>query len=111
MDRIEEYRRIIRQVIQGVADFVPDEPDIRTEVILDDAMSHYEIKQQGWRHKRRIHGSLVHIDIREGKVWVEHDGTNLEIVQELLNAGIHPDEMVLGFHPPNQRKYTEFASR
>jgi ketopantoate reductase len=109
MDRIEEYRQIVRRVIQEVADYIPEEEEVRTEVIFDDTLGHYELREQGWRHKRRIHGSLVHIDIHDGKVWVEHDGTNLEIVQDLLDAGIPAQDIVIGFHPPNQRKYTEFA--
>lgn len=109
MDRIEEYRQIVRRVIQEVVDYIPEEEDVRVEVIFDDAQGHYELREQGWRHRRRIHGSLVHIDIHDGKVWVEHDGTNLEIVQSLLDAGIPSHDIVIGFHPPDQRKYTEFA--
>jgi hypothetical protein len=60
--------------------------------------------------RRRIHGTLVHIDIHDGKVWIEHDGTNLEIVQDLLDAGVPKEHIVLGFHPPAHRKYTEFAT-
>ena len=78
-------------------------------MILDAAEGHYQLLKVGWKHRRRIHGTLIHIDIHDGKVWVEHDGTDLEIVQQLLDAGIPEREMVLGFHPPDQRKYTPFA--
>lgn len=110
MDRIESYREIVKRVIQEVADFaVPDE-GVRKEVILDDANGHYQVLEVGWKNRRRIHGTLIHIDIRDGKVWVEHDGTDLEIVQNLLDAGIPKEQIVLGFHPPAHRKYTEFAA-
>lgn len=110
MDRIESYREIVKRVIQEVADFaVPDE-GVRKEVILDDANGHYQVLEVGWKNRRRIHGTLIHIDIRDGKVWVEHDGTDLEIVQDLLDAGIPKEQIVLGFHPPAHRKYTEFAA-
>ena len=109
MDRIANYREIVKRVIREVADYVPVQEGIRTEMILDDENGHYQLLEVGWKNKRRIHGTLVHIDIRDDKVWVEHDGTDLEIVQDLLDAGIPPQEIVLGFHPPYHRKYTEFA--
>lgn len=109
MDRIETYRNIIKRIIQEVADFAPAEEGIRTEIVFDDINGHYQLLKVGWKNRRRINGTLVHIDIHDDKIWVEHDGTDLEIVQDLLDAGISSKEIVLGFHPPYQRKYTEFA--
>ncbi len=109
MDRIETYREIIKRVIRGIVDFLPVEEGIRTETIFDDVNGHYELLSIGWSNQRRIHATLVHIDLQDEKVWVERDGTNLEIVQDLLDAGIPSEHMVLGFHPPNQRKFTDFA--
>ena len=109
MDRIETYREIIKGVIRSVAEFVPTEEGVRIETIFDDANGHYELLSLGWSAQRRIHSTLVHIDLQDGKVWVERDGTDLEIVQDLLDAGIPSEHMVLGFHPPNQRKFTDFA--
>ena len=114
MDRIETYREIIKGVIRSVADFLPTEEGVRIETIFDDADGHYELLSIGWSNQRRIHSTRIHstrihIDLQDGKVWVERDGTDLEIVQDLLDAGIPSEHIVLGFHPPNQRKFTDFA--
>lgn len=110
MDTLEKYREIIKRVIREVAEYAPEQEGLRKEMILDDTSGHYQLLEVGWLHKRRIHGTLVHIDLRDGKVWVEHDGTNLEIIQDLLDAGIPPQHIVVGFHPPNHRQFTEFAT-
>ncbi|WP_319592610.1 element excision factor XisI family protein [Zarconia navalis] len=47
--------------------------------------------------------------IKNGKVWVEQDSTDLCVVDDLLAAGIPASDIVLGFHHPNKRKLTEFA--
>ena len=105
----EAYRAIIRRVMGEIREYIPDEEGIRYELILDDANGHYELMRSGWFNHRRIHGSILHIDLLGPKVYVEHDGTNLEVVKELLDAGIPAKRMVLSFHPPQQRQYTEFA--
>lgn len=63
----------------------------------------------GWDGVRRVHGSVVHIDIIGGKIWIQHDGTNRPVAEKLLDAGIPREDIVLGFHPEDLRKYTDFA--
>lgn len=110
MDRIEQDRQIVKQIIREYADLLPSYGDVRTETIFDDERGHYLLVHTGWDGKRRIHGSAIHVDLREGKVWVEHDGTKEGIVDDLVAAGISPERIVLGFHHPSQRPYTEFAA-
>lgn len=43
-------------------------------------------------------------------MWIQHDGIEHGIANDLLEAGIPPEHIVLAFHHPNERKYTEFAS-
>ncbi|USR93219.1 XisI protein [Phormidium yuhuli AB48] len=45
------------------------------------------------------------------KVWIHQDGLEDGIADELLNAGIPQDKIVLGFHHPDLRPYTGFAIR
>jgi hypothetical protein len=56
-----------------------------------------------------VHGCLVHIDILDGKLWIQRDGTEQGIATELVAAGIPKDAIVLAFHPPEIRPHTEYA--
>lgn len=109
MDRIETYREVIKRVIREYASLLPGYANVRAETIFDEEHDSYLLFYTGWDDKQRVHGSAIHIDLRDGKVWVEHDGTKDGIVDELIAAGIPQDQIVLGFHHPDQRKYTEFA--
>jgi XisI protein len=63
----------------------------------------------GWDGVRRVHGSVVHVDIIDGKVWVQYDGTSRPIAEELVAAGIPREDIVLAFHPAGVRRHTGFA--
>jgi hypothetical protein len=52
---------------------------------------------------------LLHIDIIDNQLWIQHDGTEEGIAGELVAVGISKKHIVLGFKPPEQRKHTEFA--
>ena len=57
----------------------------------------------------RIYGCVIHVDIRDGKIWVQHDGTEEAIADQLVEKGVAKKEIVIAYHAPNLRKYTEFA--
>jgi XisI protein len=78
--------------------------------VVDPDRDHYEVLHVGWDGSRRVHGSVVHIDIRAGKVWVQYDGTTLPVAEELVAAGIPKEDIVLGFHPAEVRCHTGFAT-
>jgi aspartyl-tRNA synthetase len=42
----------------------------------------------GWQNSQRVHGSIVHIDIRDGKIWIQHDGTEEGIANRLVAYGV-----------------------
>jgi hypothetical protein len=109
MDTLDEYRQIIRKLIQKYAQYKPARGDVQIEVIFDEAQDHYELMYAGWNGIYRIHGSVLHIDIRNGKVWIQHDGTHGGIAEELVLEGIPRDRIVLAFKSPDIRPHTGFA--
>jgi hypothetical protein len=56
-----------------------------------------------------VHGCLVHLDIIDGKIWVQRDETEDGVTRELVAEGIPANEIVLGFHPADVRPYTGYA--
>jgi hypothetical protein len=43
-------------------------------------------------------------------VWIQYDGTEEGIAGDMLEAEIPKEAIVLGFRPPEVRKYTGFAA-
>ena len=110
MDRDNSYRAIVKCVLKEVANMTPSEASIRTEFVCDDALGHYQLGQVGWEGKRRVDEIFLHIDVIDGKVWLQHDGTDLRIAEDLLRTGIPREHIVLAFHHPSRRPDTEFAA-
>jgi hypothetical protein len=110
VDEVTRYRAIVRELIQKYARYQPARGDVQIETIFDDSNDHYELIYAGWNGPYRIHGSVLHIDIRQGKLWIQHDGTEEGIAEELVKAGIPRDRIVLAFKPPEIRPHTDFAA-
>jgi len=109
VDRLERYREIVRRVIEEYARYKPSHGQIETEAIVDRDHDHYEVMHVGWDGQRRVHGCVVHIDIKDGKIWLQYDGTSEPVAGELVAAGVPKEDIVLAFHPADVRPLTGFA--
>ncbi|WP_375448616.1 XisI protein [uncultured Fibrella sp.] len=65
----------------------------------------------GWLKNHRVHGASLHLDIIGDKIWIQRDGTDRPIADELVEAGVPKEDIVLAFYPENMRAYTGFAVR
>jgi len=64
----------------------------------------------GWKDSStRIYGCILRLEIKEGKIWMQHDGTEEASADQLVAKGVSTQQIVLAYHAPNVRKYTEFA--
>ncbi len=109
MDTLESYREIIENVLIEYTKIPYAYGDIQTEAAFDRKHDRYLLVNVGWDSGKRIHGSLVHIDLINGKVWIQRDGTEQGVAKELVQAGIPKDHIVLGFRPAEIRQHTDYA--
>lgn len=111
MDSLNQRRELIKQLLTKYAEIINRTPHIDQEVemVFDEIHDHYFLTTLGWRKDHRIKGNIVHIRLRNNKIWIEEDGLEQGIATDLLEAGIPRDEIVLAFHPPELRPLTEFA--
>jgi len=63
----------------------------------------------GWSNQRRDYGCVMHLDIKEDKIWLQYNGTEIDIAQELVDLGVPKSDIVLGFQAPYRRKFTDYA--
>jgi hypothetical protein len=84
MDQLDRYRELVCRLIEEYASYKPANGDIRTKAVLNRERDHYEVMQVGWEGDRRVHGSIIHIDIRDGKVWLEYNSTAVPFVAAFL---------------------------
>jgi hypothetical protein len=109
MDPVATYRREIERILTEYARIPYAHGDIQLQTVFDRSSDHYLLMLVGWDGIRRVHGALVHVDIINGKIWIQRDGTEYGIARELTDAGIPKDHIVLAFHPPEVRPDTEYA--
>jgi hypothetical protein len=109
MDRLDEFRDTIERVMTEYARIPYRFGEVDTQTVFDRKSDHYLLMLVGWEKGKRVHGCLTHMDIIDGKIWVQRDGTEDGMALDLVRAGIPKQSIVLGFQPAHRRPYTEFA--
>ena len=109
MEPLDQYRNIIVDLLKELAVRRYSHGDIKNQAVIDRQGDHYLVMSQGWDKLERIHGTLLHIDIIDGKLWINRDGTEDGIANRLVEQGVPKNKIVLAFHSPEIRKHTDFA--
>ena len=110
MDPLESWRDTIEHILTGVSAIPYANVSAHTMMVFDRVHDRYLLVDVGWRGAERVHGALVHVDIIEGKIWIQYDGTEHGIANDLVEAGVPREGIVLGFKPASVRPFTRFAA-
>ena len=109
MDKLQQYRKIIRQVLTEQAHPYAYSNDVEAEIICDTEHDRYQLIYVGWEEQQRIFSIVMHFDIRDGKIWIQYNGTELSITQILVDRGVLTSDIVLGFHSAFKRQFSGYS--
>jgi hypothetical protein len=109
MDKVDQYRQVIQEILLEHSQIQPAYGEIEMAVIFDHERDHYQVMRSGWLQKQRVYGVLIHIDLKGEKIWIQYDGTEVGVANELLEKGVPKTDIVLAYHSPFMRQYNGFA--
>ena len=109
MDKLQHYRQVIQQILQKHAQISAGQGDIEPELICDTEHDRYQLLYVGWDGDRRVFGPVMHFDIKNGKVWVQYNGTEEHVGETLVQMGVPTSDIVLGFRSAFKRQFTGYT--
>jgi hypothetical protein len=109
MAKLEEYREKVKQLLTKYSQYKPSYGEVEVEQIFDSERDHYQIISVGWNNQKRVYGTMMHMDIKNEKVWIQQNTTEVDIASELVEMGVPKYDIVIGFHTSKMRQLTDFA--
>jgi hypothetical protein len=107
MERID-YPKVIQDILtnHSVNDL---NNGTEIQLLFDKERNHYQVLNIGWKDQKRIYGVIIHVDLKDDKIWIQRDGTEIGIANQLVALGVPKEDIVLGFQAPYKRQLNEFA--
>ena len=109
MDKLELYRSIVTEILIKYSQYKPSYGQVEIEQIFDREHDRYQLLAIGWNQQKRIYGTTIHLDIQDGKIWIQQNTTEFDLASDLVEMGVPKQEIVIGFHTPKMRQLTNFA--
>ncbi len=104
------YKELIMSILNKYQKIMPVNLDaVENEVIIDEKGGNYILMRVGFENNRRVHYCVFHFAIKNDKIWLQEDTTDIPVAQLLLDAGIPKEDIVLAFHSPFRRELSGFA--
>ena len=108
-DKLANYQQIVQELFSGYAQSKPAYGEFEVETIFDTQRNHSQIVHFGWHHQRWVHQCIMHLDIRNEKVWIFKNSTEHDIAADLVELGVPKQDIVIGFYPPFMREMSDYA--
>jgi hypothetical protein len=111
MGDVIKYQNILTKWLESYAkkSKLANMPNVKNKVIADVKNNSFQLLRIGWEKEKFIFSVVFHFDIIDGKVWFQRNITENEVVDELVELGIPPNDIILGFQPPYARQFTGLA--
>ncbi len=99
---------VVEEVLRAAARMYPTERN-RTVFSFDRDNGQFVLLREGWDGYKRNHFAWIHIEARNGKLWIHRDGTEHGVANDLLAGGIPKERIVLAYQHQTRRERGEFA--
>jgi len=109
MDKLDQYRSHIQTLLERHSQPQTHDTEVEDELFFDTVRDHYQLMRVGWNGLSRIYHTVLHFDIKDGKIWLQQNTTDIDVGQELIEMGVPKEDIVLGLHPTYKRPYTGYG--
>jgi hypothetical protein len=109
MAMIEQYRNYVKALLTEYAIGWDAGGEVESQLVFDAEHDHYQWSQVGWKGAERVYHCVVHLDIKDGKIWLQQNMTDQDPAAKLVEMGIPREDIVLGFQPQYARPYTDYG--
>lgn len=100
---VTRFQSAIKQLLSGYERLKTEHSKV--VLLFDDERMQYMAARVGWLNQTRVHFCLVHIEISDDAVIIHCNNTEDPVASELVELGISPEKILLGFLPPEHQSF------
>jgi hypothetical protein len=92
--KLDFYRQCIEKLLLESGEDPPINRQIEVEFVFDKERDRYLVIDLGWNEHDRIYNCFIHLDIKDGKIWIQRNQTDRSFADELVEMGIAQGERI-----------------
>ena len=101
MHKTKQYQAAILAVFHDYDTAWGNAGGLENRIIADTQRNAFVLLTFGWQNSDiYTHLLCFHLEIKDGKVWVHENNTDVMVAVKLIEHGVSPEDIVLGFVEP-----------
>ncbi len=110
MGKLERYQNILTEFVENFAkNPFSIQKSLENQALIDTKHNHYQVVTLGWDKNSFVYSPILHFDIKDEKIWIQQNWTDVMVDDELVKMGVDKNDIVLGFLPVYAREYSGLA--
>ncbi|MFN8346390.1 MAG: XisI protein [Spirosomataceae bacterium] len=110
MEKLKKYQTILSELVEDFAQTpFAVQPNLENQAITDTVHNHFQVVTLGWENSKFVFDTVLHFDIKDEKIWIQQNWTDILIDEELIRRGVNKEDIILGFLPPYAREYARLT--
>jgi XisI protein len=106
MEKLEHYQKILTKFVEDFAEKpFSIQKNLENQALIDTKHNHYQVVTLGWDKNSFVYSPILHFDIKNDKIWIQQNWTDIMLDNELIKMGVDRNDIVLGFLPVYAREY------
>lgn len=104
------YKQIIRKELEEYENTrIDNAPDVKFHLIINEDQTEFILLSIGWNGKKYRHGVIFHIQLKDDKVWLYKNNTDIEIGEVFAREGIPKSKIVIAWLPSYMQEVSEYG--
>ena len=110
MGKITKYKKVLKEFMECQT-AIPwaNAKELKSHLIINKDQSEFILLKVGWFGKEFKHSVIFHFEIKNNKVWLYKNNTDIEIGELLVDKGIPKSNIVIGFISEMERTVEGYA--
>lgn len=110
MEKIAKYQEIVlKELKYRQSTKIYNGPNLKRHLVINKLQTEFVLLDVGWFNKRYISDLVFHIEIKNDKIWIHEDNTDIDIASVLVEEGIQKEDVVLAFLPDYAKELSNYA--
>jgi hypothetical protein len=84
MDKLDHYRTCVQTLLEQHSTTKTQGKDVEDILLFDTVCDHYRLMRVGWKGLTRVYHTVLHFDIKDGKIWLQQNTTDIDVGQDSL---------------------------
>jgi XisI protein len=95
MDRINQYKMTVKNILENLAKRVPNNrPTLSNHLIINNIQSEFILILNGWYNNKHYYNVVAHVEVTDSKILIHEESIDPTLYERLIDQNIPESDII-----------------